>query len=149
MPFGPIISPNPGPTFPIADAAPDNEVMKSKPKLPSRQEMIIKTSIYNMKTTRLRSRGGHGDVRSLEAPGVIVEDLMNVALLIEDTGPSVGGVAFEVDPFVPIMKRCCAVLRFEYFQPGIFARRLVKMTVNASEFLILVHLVFPFGTEKK
>ena len=28
-----------------------------------------------MKTTRLRSRGGHGDVRSLEAHGVIVEDL--------------------------------------------------------------------------
>ena len=74
---------------------------------------------------------------------------MNVALLIEDTGPSVGCVAFEVDPFIPIMKRCCAVLRLEYFQPGIFARRLVKMTVNASEFLILVHLVFPFGTEKK
>ena len=43
MPFGPIISPNPGPTFPIADAAPDKEVMKSNPKLPSRHEIIIKT----------------------------------------------------------------------------------------------------------
>ena len=49
MPFGPIISPNPGPTFPIADAAPDKEVIKSNPKLPSRHEIIIKTSIYKKK----------------------------------------------------------------------------------------------------
>jgi len=31
LPLGPIISPNPGPTFDIAEADPDIAVIKSKP----------------------------------------------------------------------------------------------------------------------
>ena len=31
LPLGPIISPNPGPTFDIAEADPDSAVTKSKP----------------------------------------------------------------------------------------------------------------------
>ena len=31
LPLGPIISPNPGPTFDIAEAEPDIAVIKSKP----------------------------------------------------------------------------------------------------------------------
>lgn len=74
---------------------------------------------------------------------------MNVVFLIEDMGLSVGGVVFEVDLFVLIMKWCCVVLCFEYFQLGIFVWRLVKMIVNVSEFFIFVYLVFFFGMEKK
>ena len=47
--LGPIVSPNPGPTFPIAEAAPDTEVMKSSPKLPNKQDIIAKASIYKKK----------------------------------------------------------------------------------------------------
>ena len=31
LPLGPIMSPNPGPTFDIAEAEPDSAVIKSKP----------------------------------------------------------------------------------------------------------------------
>ena len=41
MPFGPIIEPNPGPTFDIDVAAPEIEVIKSKP-LKDRKAVIRK-----------------------------------------------------------------------------------------------------------
>ena len=42
MPLGPIISPNPGPTFDIADADPDIAVIKSRPFIDKRAAKIKK-----------------------------------------------------------------------------------------------------------
>ena len=42
FPFGPIIDPSPGPTFEIDVAAPDIEVIKSKPVNESKAEIIKK-----------------------------------------------------------------------------------------------------------
>ena len=48
-PDGPIISPKPGPTFPIADAAPEIAVIKSSPSPPSKQAITAKDIIYKKK----------------------------------------------------------------------------------------------------
>ena len=46
FPFGPIIDPNPGPTLDIEVAAPDNEVIKSKPVNESSAEIKMKITKY-------------------------------------------------------------------------------------------------------
>ena len=46
MPFGPIFSPIPGPTFDIEVAAPDIEVTKSNPEIDNKAVIIKKTVSY-------------------------------------------------------------------------------------------------------
>ena len=46
FPFGPIIDPSPGPTFEIDVAAPDIEVIKSKPVNESKAVIIKKITKY-------------------------------------------------------------------------------------------------------
>ena len=46
FPLGPIIDPKPGPTLEIEVAAPDIEVIKSKPVNDSNAEMIKKITRY-------------------------------------------------------------------------------------------------------
>ena len=46
LPFGPIVSPNPGPTFEIEVAAADTDVIKSNPVAESNAETIKKIKIY-------------------------------------------------------------------------------------------------------
>ena len=46
LPFGPIISPKPGPTFDIDVAAADIDVVKSKPLVDRRAVIIKKITIY-------------------------------------------------------------------------------------------------------
>ena len=44
-----LISPKPGPTLPIAEAAPDIEVIRSKPNPPNKQARIAKEIMYKKK----------------------------------------------------------------------------------------------------
>ena len=46
LPSGPIISPNPGPTFDIADAEPDIEVTKSNPFIDNNAAKMKKIKKY-------------------------------------------------------------------------------------------------------
>ena len=46
LPFGPIIEPNPGPTLEMDVAAPDIEVIKSKPVNDNKAVMIKKITRY-------------------------------------------------------------------------------------------------------
>ena len=46
LPFGPITDPNPGPTFEIEVAAPDIEVIKSRPVNDNNAEIIKKIIKY-------------------------------------------------------------------------------------------------------
>ena len=46
FPLGPIIDPNPGPTFEIEVAAPDIEVIKSRPVNDNNAEIIKKITKY-------------------------------------------------------------------------------------------------------
>ena len=46
FPLGPIIEPNPGPTFEIEVAAPEIEVIKSRPVKDSNAEIVKKITKY-------------------------------------------------------------------------------------------------------
>src|SRR5262249_9171535 len=67
--------------------------------------------------------------------GVIVDDLANVPVGIENARGAVRQVALSGNALVPVVIGGGGVLRLNCFQPGIFARRLVKMTMNAGETL--------------
>ena len=43
---------------------------------------------------------------------------------------SIGPVALQGDPFVPVMKGICALLGFNDVEPGVLPRGLVEMAVN-------------------
>jgi len=43
---------------------------------------------------------------------------------------SIGPVALQSDPFVPVMKGMGALLGLNDFEPGVLPERLIEMTVN-------------------
>ena len=61
-----------------------------------------------------------------------VNDLDDVTLAIEDAGGGVGRITFGRDALVPIMIGVGRILDFHRFQPGIFPRRLIEVTVDAE-----------------
>ena len=75
-------------------------------------------------------------------PGVIVDDVDDLLVVVQQAGCGIGGVAFKVDAVVPIVEWGCGVLSFHAFQPGIFTRRLVKMSVDAHVFFFFHCLVW-------
>src|SRR2546430_1805771 len=68
-------------------------------------------------------------------PGVVIDDLRDASFGIEYSRSAVGEIAFPRDALVPVVIRTCGVLRLNRFQPGIFPRRLIKMTMNAGKTL--------------
>ena len=69
--------------------------------------------------------------------GVIVYDVFYLPFTVKNSGESVGVIALRRYAFIPIVERPCAFLYFYFVYPGVFARRLVKMSVNTK---ISVHL---------
>ena len=57
----------------------------------------------------------------------------DLVLVVHDAGGAVGGVALGADALVPVVIGSGGVLRLDRFEPGILARRLVKMPMNADE----------------
>jgi len=53
-------------------------------------------------------------------------------LIIELAGDRVRSVTLGGDPGVPVMVRVGGILQFHRLEPGIFSRRLIKMTVDAD-----------------
>src|SRR5262245_11748017 len=51
-------------------------------------------------------------------------------LSVIESHRAVGSVTFGVNAFVPIVKRSCSWLCFNYPRPGIFAGRLIEVAVN-------------------
>jgi hypothetical protein len=64
---------------------------------------------------------------------VVVHDARDLVLVIDDARRAVGGVALRADALVPVMVGRGSVLRLDRLQPGILARRLIKVTVNADK----------------
>ena len=64
--------------------------------------------------------------------GVVVDDADDAVFFVENAGQGVGRVTLGGDPLVPIVERVGGVLKLDYFKPGVFARRLVEMTVYAN-----------------
>src|SRR6267142_4187628 len=55
------------------------------------------------------------------------------AIALQNTRRRIGRITFRGDPLIPIVIRPRRVLHLHRFQPCIFARRLIKMTVNTYE----------------
>src|SRR5215469_7915117 len=66
-------------------------------------------------------------------PSVIVDDLANAPVRIENARGAIREIALPGDALVPVVIRGGGILGLNCFQPGIFARGLVKMTMNAGE----------------
>ena len=66
---------------------------------------------------------------------VIVYDVGDAAFGVEYARSAVGKIALSRYPFVPVVIRTCRILRLNRFQPGVFPRRLIKMTMNAGKTL--------------
>lgn len=70
---------------------------------------------------------------------VVVSDFGNPTLVVEDAGSRVGRVAFEVDTRIPVVEWAGAVLLLHYFEPRIFAGRLVEVAVYADVLVCAGH----------
>ena len=64
--------------------------------------------------------------------GVVVDDADDDVLLVDDAGGSVGGVALGGDAVVPVVVGGGGLLDFDGFEPGVFARRLVEVSVDTD-----------------
>ena len=70
---------------------------------------------------------------------VVVHDARDLVLVVDHARRAVGRVALRADALVPVVVGRGRVLRLDRLQPGILARRLVKVTVNANEALCRRH----------
>ena len=66
-------------------------------------------------------------------PRVVVHDADDLVLLVGDAGGAVGGVTLGGDAVVPVVIGRGGVLGFDGLEPGVLARRLVEVTVDADE----------------
>src|SRR5437899_8670388 len=64
-------------------------------------------------------------------PRIIVDDFRNTAFGIEDARSAVREIALARYSFVPVVIGSGRILRLNRFQPRVFARRLIKMAMNA------------------
>ena len=63
---------------------------------------------------------------------VIVDDPHDAVLRVEDARDRIRAVTLGGDALIPIVERISGILQFDFFEPGIFARRLIEMTVDAN-----------------
>ena len=76
-----------------------------------------------------------GGAEVVAHPGVVVHDADDLVLLVGDAGGSVGGVTLGGDALVPVVIGGGGVLDLDGFEPGVFARGLVEVAVDADEAL--------------
>ncbi len=69
---------------------------------------------------------------------VVIGDLFDPASRVQNSRGGVRGVTLRGNALVPIVVRICRFLCLDCLEPGILARRLIKMSVNAD---VAVHLV--------
>jgi hypothetical protein len=62
--------------------------------------------------------------------GVIVVEVEDLSFIIDDPGVTIWPITFEGDPFIPVVEGVGALLLLDGFNPRIFPRRLIEMTVN-------------------
>ena len=65
-------------------------------------------------------------------PGIVVQEVDDPPLAVEQPRARVGGVALAGDPLVPVVEGGGGVLDLDDVEPGILARRLVEVAVDAD-----------------
>ena len=76
--------------------------------------------------------GQQRGVDIISYPGIIIGYPVNEATVIKDPGGSIGLVALIGNTIVPVMPGINRILTFNQARPGIFPRRLVKVSMNAD-----------------
>src|SRR5262249_27101778 len=74
-----------------------------------------------------------GGAEVVADPRVVVHDADDFFLLIGDAGGPVGGVTLGGDAVVPVVVGGGGGLNLDCFKPGVFAGRLVEVTVDTDE----------------
>jgi hypothetical protein len=62
--------------------------------------------------------------------GEVIHDINHLALLIQNAGVGIGAIALMVNALIPVVKGRRTGLMFDRPKVRIFARRLIKMSVN-------------------
>jgi hypothetical protein len=68
---------------------------------------------------------------------IVVDYIYDAFIRSQDTRNRVRAITLCGDSFVPVMIRISRILKLDFFKPGILARWLIKVTVNAN---VAVHL---------
>ena len=98
--------------------------------------------IRRVRANPTHERGAHVETHVL----VVVYYVYNVAMRAQYTASGIGAIALARDAVVPVVVRARAGLVLDDAGPGIFAGRLVKMSVNGKvEGMLLFHA----GKDKK
>ena len=63
---------------------------------------------------------------------IVVHDADDLVLAIDNARGAIGRVAFRRDALIPVVVGCRRILGLHRFEPGVFPRRLIKMTVDAE-----------------
>ena len=63
---------------------------------------------------------------------VVVDDADDLMLVVDDAGGAVGGITLGGDALVPVMVGRGGFLKLDGFKPGVLARRLVEVAVDAE-----------------
>jgi hypothetical protein len=71
---------------------------------------------------------------------IIVDDLGDAFVGGEDARGGVRRVAFRRDALVPVVVRVSRILQLDLFEPGVFARRLVEVSVDTD---LTIHSLAP------
>ncbi len=84
-------------------------------------------------TRRILFQPGEQGRPEVEADArIVVHDADDLVLAIDNARGAIGRIAFRRDAFIPIVVGCRRILGLHRFEPGIFPRRLIKMTVDAD-----------------
>jgi len=65
-------------------------------------------------------------------PRIVIENADDLVVLVDDARGAIGRITLGGDAVVPVVPRSGRLLGLDGFQPGVFARRLVKMAVDAD-----------------
>jgi hypothetical protein len=77
--------------------------------------------------------GEEGGAKIETDGGIVVVNIEDLPSPVDDPGMCIGSVAFNSDPFIPVVKGVGALLGHNGFQPGVLPGRLIEMAMNGYE----------------
>jgi hypothetical protein len=72
---------------------------------------------------------------------IVIDDIDDLFVLIENAGCRIWCIAFGSNAFISVVIWIGRILNLDFLKPGVFAGRLVKMTVNTDK---TTHAFIPF-----
>ncbi len=104
--------------------------------------VAVEDSLVTLGGVRLHPRKQSGAEVKTDSR-ITVNNLSDLKLRIENPRRAVRQIALPGDALIPVVMRTGRILSFDSFQPGVFARRLIKMAMNAGKTLHVLHSTAP------